>query len=93
MRTCVIVAVLAACCVDEVAASQSAVRPLFKSVCSECHGAESQESGLRLDTLSTDFTARSRSVSGSQFTIDFSKVRCRRKGVRNPRGQNGRSRL
>jgi mono/diheme cytochrome c family protein len=51
MRTCVIVAVLAACCVDEAAASQSAVRSLFKSVCSECHGAETQESGLRLTAL------------------------------------------
>jgi hypothetical protein len=51
MRTCVIVAVLAASCVDEAAASESAVRSLFKSGCSECHGAETQESGLRLTAL------------------------------------------
>ncbi|MFT5325732.1 MAG: hypothetical protein ACI8P0_003604 [Planctomycetaceae bacterium] len=47
MRTCVI----AACCVDEVSVSESAVRGLFKSVCSECPGAETQESGLPLTAL------------------------------------------
>jgi mono/diheme cytochrome c family protein len=59
MRICVIAAVLAACCVDEAAASESAVRSLFKSVCAECHGAETQESGLRLDTLDADFAVSS----------------------------------
>lgn len=58
LRSCAIATVTTLCLWnDRARCDEPGVRRLFQAYCADCHGAENQEGGLRLDSLSADFAA------------------------------------